>query len=65
MTSYSIYYKDGETNASLIFDRDDIREVLKSLIEVMSLTNTQVINNLSITQITGVETSEKKRSNIK
>lgn len=64
MTRYNIYYKDGDTMSNLIFDRDDIREVLKSLIEIMSLTNTQVINDLSINQITDVETSEKKRSKI-
>lgn len=64
MTSYSIYYKDGDTIANLCFDRDDIREVLKSLIEIMSLTNTQAITDLSINQVTRVETSDKKRSKI-
>lgn len=62
MTRYSIYYKDGDTMANLSFDREDIREILKSLIEIMSLTNTQAISDLSINQIAKVEISEKKRS---
>lgn len=64
MTRYSIYYKDNDTMASLSFDRDDIREVLKSVIEIMSLTNTQAVSDLSINQVTTVETSEKKRGRV-